>query len=126
MVDLLRERSRGAVGPARRLLDDLAGEPLALSIFVLCELEAGVARVRQPSRERERIRVVCEGIDVVLPGPRLPSAFGSLMATVLARGRTIAPFDALIAATAIVDDAILVTRNRKHFENIPGLELRWY
>jgi predicted nucleic acid-binding protein len=31
--------------------------------------------------------------------------------------------DALIAATAIVHEAMLVTANKKHFENIEGLKI---
>lgn len=31
--------------------------------------------------------------------------------------------DLLIAATALHHDLTLVTRNRKHFERIPGLDL---
>ena len=41
-------------------------------------------------------------------------------------GRVIATMDLLIAATAIVGNATLVTRNRKHFEHVPGLRLISY
>ena len=34
--------------------------------------------------------------------------------------------DLLIATAAVVDDVSLVTGNRRHFENIPGLEVLGY
>ena len=42
-VDLLREQRRRVVGPARRKLQQLGDTPVRLSLFVVCELEAGGA-----------------------------------------------------------------------------------
>lgn len=39
------------------------------------------------------------------------------------KGERLDDFDLLIAATAIVSRLVLVTRNRKHFEGIPSLQL---
>ncbi len=42
-VDLLREQRRRVVGPAHRKLQPLGDAPVRLSLFVICELEAGAA-----------------------------------------------------------------------------------
>lgn len=42
-------------------------------------------------------------------------------------GKTIEMPDALLAATATVHNLVLVTRNVRHFENVPGLTVEnWY
>ena len=41
----------------------------------------------------------------------------------LSAGRSLPVIDALIAATAIAGDLTLVTRNTRHFELVPQLEL---
>jgi tRNA(fMet)-specific endonuclease VapC len=38
------------------------------------------------------------------------------------RGREVGIHDCLIAATALVNDWVLVTRNTDHFKNMPGLQ----
>lgn len=43
------------------------------------------------------------------------------------RGEGIGPLDTLIAATALANDATLVTRNLREFARIPGLKVvNWY
>ena len=43
------------------------------------------------------------------------------------RGEAIGPMDTLIAATALVNTATLVTRNVREFARVPGLEIvNWY
>jgi predicted nucleic acid-binding protein len=40
-----------------------------------------------------------------------------------AQGQTIGMADYMIAAVCLANDAVLLTRNRKHFERIEGLKL---
>ncbi|WP_229204273.1 type II toxin-antitoxin system VapC family toxin [Dyadobacter alkalitolerans] len=40
------------------------------------------------------------------------------------KGRPIEDFDLLIGSTAIVHNLILVTRNTRHFANMPGIQLQ--
>jgi tRNA(fMet)-specific endonuclease VapC len=43
------------------------------------------------------------------------------------KGRTAGANDCLIAATALVNDLVLVTRNTDHFKQMPGLQLEnWF
>ena len=41
----------------------------------------------------------------------------------ISQGRTKGEIDTLIATVAVANEAILVTHNTKHFENIEGLSL---
>jgi tRNA(fMet)-specific endonuclease VapC len=124
IVDLLREQSTGAPGPARRLLEEFEDEPLALSVFVACELEAGAAR--RPDRERARIGEILASVPTVFPDDRFPASYGDLLDRLLSAGRGISVMDLLIATAAVIDGATLVTRNAKHFERVPRLDIRSY
>jgi predicted nucleic acid-binding protein len=126
VIDLLREKKRGKAGPAGALLATLEGEPLAISVFVLCELEAGAARADRSERERQRVYALCSALSLVLPDERLAAVYGDTLARLLDAGRTIAAIDLLIASTALLDSAPIVTRNRKHFDIVPKLRVISY
>jgi predicted nucleic acid-binding protein len=49
--------------------------------------------------------------------------FGRIRGQLRRDGNLVGDMDLLIASTAIAHDLTLVTRNRRHFERIPGLEL---
>jgi predicted nucleic acid-binding protein len=48
--------------------------------------------------------------------------FGRLRALLRLQGTLIPDLDLLIAATALQHDLVLLTRNRRHFDRIPGLQ----
>ena len=50
LVDLLRERSRGSVGPATRFLERHLEDELRMSVFVACELFTGVDIIRNGNK----------------------------------------------------------------------------
>jgi predicted nucleic acid-binding protein len=126
LVDLLREQRRRKPGAATAALDALADEELAVSLFVLCELEAGAAGSDRPEQERARILGLLAPLELVMPAPSLAPIYGRLLAELEQRGEAIATMDLLIAATALADAAPLVTGNRRHFERIAGLEVISY
>ena len=89
----------------------LPAPPLAYSVITRCELFAGRDA---PSRLRQ----------VLAPLHEIP--LDSEIAErggVLRREAQVPTPDALIAATALVHELPLMTRNRKHFERVPGLSL---
>jgi tRNA(fMet)-specific endonuclease VapC len=126
IVDLLREQAAKRKGPARLALEELCDEPLAVSVFVICELEAGAARAARPERERERLGYLIGALPVVFPDARFAPVYGQLLARLTTGGRSIATMDLLIATAAVADQAPLLTRNQRHFEPVPGLEVRSY
>jgi predicted nucleic acid-binding protein len=125
LVDLLRE-ARRQPGPATAFLESLEEQHLAISIHALCELHAGAELASDPPRERQAIERVCATLNVRFPDERFPPLYGRLLATLQRTGRTISTMDLLIATSALLDEAPLVTRNREHFIRIPGLEVLSY
>lgn len=126
LVDLLRDAARGLRGPATELLEELAREEIRVDVHVVCELLAGAEGSHRPGVERQRVRRLCESFVVTYPDERFALVYARLLATLRRGGRSIATMDILIAAAAIVDGATIVTRNRKHFDRVPGLDIRGY
>lgn len=126
LVDLLREARREEPGPASRLLDQLLDESLWISVFVACELAAGVELSDRSAQEREAVVHLLEGLQVTYPDGRFSAAYGRVFAGLRRSGETLAAMDLLIAISALVDGATLVTRDLRHFERVPGLEFLSY
>lgn len=126
LVDLLRETGRDDDGPAIRFIEQRRDEPLAASVFVLCELLAGAAMARDPARERERVERLSAGFDVVYPREGFAAIYAEVLGYLRHRGEGIATMDLLIASAARQADATLVTRNTRHFERVPGLDVAAY
>src|SRR5262245_35849624 len=127
LIDLLRETTRGRPGPALEFIEGLdAGETLAASVHVVCELRAGAELAKSALKEHEELDHLLSGLLVAYPDSRFPAAHGRVLAAVQRTGRPIAAMDLLIATAAMIDDAPLVTRNVKDFSRVPGLRLLAY
>lgn len=126
LVDLLRESARSDRVAAHGLLDSLRGHEIVLSVFAACELYAGVELSANPPRERAKVEGLTRFLGIFYPDDRFASVYARLQAGLQRNGEIIATMDLMIAASAVVDDAPLVTRNRKHFDRVPGVEVVSY
>jgi len=105
-TDVLVDHLRGH----RRL--DLVDPTLTISVVTRCELFAG-REVDEASLRRtlDLLHEVILSQAIAESGGRIRRATG------------IPVPDALIAATALEHDMIVMTRNRRHFERVPGLSV---
>lgn len=127
LIDLLRETASGRPGGALALIESLdEREVLGVSVHVVCELRAGAEVARQPLREHEELDRLLSGLLVAYPDDRFAATYARLLAGLSRRGSPVATMDLLIATAALVDDAALVTRNRKDFARVPGLQVIGY
>ena len=126
LVDLLRDAARDLRGPATLLLEEIAREEIRVGVHVVCELLAGAEGAQRPTVERQRVRRLCGSFVVSYPDERFAPVYARLLASLRGGGRPLATMDLLIATSAIMDDAAIVTRNSKHFSRVPGLEIRGY
>jgi len=124
VVDLQRE-SR-ASGPASAFLREHADDPLGISVYSLCELEAGVRLARNPSREAARLAVIVAELSVSYPDHRFAELYGRTFAALERKGKRMPAMDLLIAVAALSDGAALVTRNTKDFAAVPDLDVLGY
>ena len=101
-------------------------EQVAIAAITASELIHGVHRATTPS-QRQRRESFVERLLAVLP--ILPfdgvtaRVHASLWANLAAKGTSVGAHDLLIAATAIAAGYRVLTRDRRSFARIPGLEV---
>jgi len=127
LVDFLREQRRDRFGPASTFLEGLPEDDmLGVSVHVVCELMAGVQAAGAPAGEVDRISRLCDALVICYPDERFAAEYGRLLSGIRASGTSIDTMDLLIATAAVLDRAPLVTRNARHFSNVPGLVVESY
>ena len=100
-------------------------ESLELAAITVAELWHGVERATVPHRARreEFIRTILDGVAVVPYTQATAFEHARIWAAAEASGKTMGPYDAVVAASAIERGSTLATFNRRHFENVHGLKL---
>jgi tRNA(fMet)-specific endonuclease VapC len=94
-----------------------------VSIVSHGELFEGAFNVPHPdTRVRELYVFLSQFRTVYLTDP-IMEVFGRTRYELRRTGRRIEDFDLLIGATAVYLDLIVLTRNVRHFERIPGIRL---
>jgi tRNA(fMet)-specific endonuclease VapC len=115
-TDILVDVSRNNQGAIACI--DLLSNDWALSAMTALEFISGAKN----QREVGLIDRLIEVYDVIPVNDAIGRRAYNLLKT-YAKSNGLRTFDSLIAATAIEERRTLVTRNRKHFEMIDGLEL---
>ena len=75
-IDVMRETHRNTPGPAIAKLQNLGGTRLQMSLFVLCELQAGARMASNTQREIRRVELFVEQFSVISPDETFPVAYG--------------------------------------------------
>jgi tRNA(fMet)-specific endonuclease VapC len=102
----------------------LQGNRLAISFMTVAELFEWAAVRKWGNLRLTRLEQTLTTYLVVPVDVELCRAWGTLRAQQQAAGKTIAPQDAWIAATALRHGLPLVTHNPSDFQLIPGLDVR--
>jgi len=126
LVDVLRENARGKPGAGTAFFERITDEEIVISVFVVCELYAGAELSERSAAEFKHLSEFCRAIPIEYPDERFAGRYGRLLARLERAGTRISTMDLLIATTAILSEAPLVTRNIRHFGRIPGLVLLSY
>ena len=96
---------------------------LAVSIITYGEIYDGIYHGPNQARHERGFRQFLRVARVLPLTRRIMQRFAHLRGDLRQEGRGLADPDLLIAATALHHDLTVVTRNRRHFERIPGLLL---
>jgi len=105
------------------LLESLRGDGLAISLVTFGEIYDGVYHGRDPVAAERNFVALLGRISVIDLNQEITKRFARIRGELRATGQIIGDTDILIAATAIGHGLSLVTRNRRHYDRIPGLTL---
>jgi tRNA(fMet)-specific endonuclease VapC len=127
LIDLQREWTRQTPGPAFALMEELdEHEILAVSVFAVAEMRLGAELTRRPAKAHQQIDELLAGLLVVYPTDAFAARYAREAAALQRNGNRIPTMDLLIGTLALLDDAPIVTRNRKDFSRVPGLRVLSY
>lgn len=122
LIDVLRaERTVGD------LVEDVeqSGPPFVTTVTVM-ELHEGIHLADSSEREHEAVSELLEGLNELPFGRKSAIRAGQINAELVEAGEPIDETDVMIAATALVNDVPVVTRNVDHFDRIEPLEVISY
>lgn len=125
-IDLMREHHRHERGPATNKLADLGDTELYISLFVACELHAGARMAKEPQRELRKVAWLLERVASIHPDSTFAVAYGETEAFLRREGKPIPTMDLLIGVMAKMHGLPILTRDREHYAQIPGLVVETY
>lgn len=96
---------------------------LCISAITLAELEVGVEKSQNYTKNRDALDEFCVLFDVLNFGRDAAMEYGRVRANLESQGRIIGSLDLLIAAHCLADGATLVTNNTREFSRVEGLRV---
>lgn len=122
-TDILIDVLRGQPG-ALELVRSLEGDHrLSTTVISSFDLHHGAWKTDNPAKNLQAVETLLGRLSVLSFTPEDSELAGKIFASLEKEGRPIGFRDVFIAATAMTRGSVLATRNRKHFERIPGFRL---
>ena len=118
LVDLVRARPEAEKKLQHYLEND---ERITTTPVNAAELYDGAYSTKSRKREAERVGGLLEHLELLEISLQVCEKYGRLINDLKVRGSPIGDLDTLVASTALVHRQILLTRNKAHFEKVPGL-----
>ena len=100
--------------------------PEKVASITVLELYEGIIRSSAPEERTRDVLEVLDSKPVVEADAAIMRRAGKLSGALYDRGEPIDREDCVIAATALLNDEPVVTRNTDHFERIDDLDVRSY
>ena len=122
-TNIFVEFLRGRLPITRDMLMKGDASMFAVPSVVRAELLFGAERSAKPRENRMLVERLLAPFRTLGFDERCASAYARIRAEIAAKGQLIGPNDLLIAATALVNEATLVTRNVREFQRVPGLRV---
>jgi tRNA(fMet)-specific endonuclease VapC len=115
------------LGGCRSRIDVHEPQNICICPLNVYELEVGIAKSRPPEGMQLFLNDLQARFNQVALTNEAASQAAKVRAKLEQQGLPIGTYDLLFAGIALAHDLILVTRNTREFERVPGLKLEdWY
>jgi tRNA(fMet)-specific endonuclease VapC len=104
-------------------LSSLPPDDCRVSTVTVYELEVGVAKCREPSKEGAKVARFLASVHVLPLDTVSARRAGALRAALEQQGRAIGPYDVLLAGQALAHGFKLITGNVAEFSRVEGLQI---
>ena len=118
-TDVLIDFLRGRGEAAKRVALELTTRSFGTTAITAFELRSGA----RTSKQIKGIDTLLDAMTLLSFGPEEARIATDLRRQLESEGQAIGMADYMIAAVCIANDGVLLTRNRRHFERVEGLEL---
>ena len=105
------------------MMDGLSPGQVALCSIVRAELLYGALKSARSNRNMEQLARFLRGFPCLPFNEAASEAYANIRVQLEKAGKPVGPNDLLIAAIAIANQLVLVTRNTREFSQIEGLVL---
>jgi tRNA(fMet)-specific endonuclease VapC len=109
--------------PVLDRLATISPDDCAISTVTLYELTVGVAKCRDPKTEAAKVARFAASVHLLPLEAKGAQRAGTVRAELERQGRSIGPYDVLLAGQALAHDLTLVSGNASEFSRVPGLQL---
>lgn len=106
---------------ALKKLEELQDAPAYTTIINAFELYKGIYRAKEKQKEALKVKELLDSLELLAMDHESARLAGQLDAET--KSSIIGESDVLIASIAVSYEEILVTRNVKHFQRVPGLRI---
>jgi len=96
-------------------------DDIAISTVTIAELQYGVNRSQHVDRNRIALLEFLVPFNIIDFSQSVAVVYGSIRASLEAKGTPIGLMDLLLAAQALSEKLILITNNEKEFQRVDGL-----
>ena len=123
LIDVMKNKEE-AIAIRQKMEEER--EAYRISIATIFELWAGIAASKKSEVERMKVLDVLSDIDVVDLTRPIAEKAGEIHGILIKNGEGIDNIDAMITATALLENEAVLTRNIKHFTRVKGLKVETY
>lgn len=114
---------RGRLSSGYQIMRKHRRSEFKVPAIVAAELWFGAAHSDNPEKQKHIVAAFLDAFEIVPFDYAVAKAYGELRQRLGSEGRLIGDRDMMIAATALANEAVLVTRNAKEFVRVPNLNL---
>lgn len=120
IIDFLKGKEK-----AVQIIKKIQKNPLHISVITIAEYNYGALRSTKIKETLDLFTDFCDRAQIITVSIDKPVAekFAQIQANLSKKGKLRPVFDLLIASSCLINNCILVTRNKKDFEGIEGLKV---